>query len=628
MGEGESLAAGALSATLVGADLRFVRWGDLEVVRRIYVAVRDADWNTIPAEYSPVDLQADPDRFTVRFAARHRYRGLDYQWLGTIAGSADGVLSYEMDGVASGFPYNRIGLNIHHPLAISAGRQVRANGPSGSYEGVMPDLVGQQRIEAGIIHALFPPFDALDFDLDDGRSLRFAFEGEVFETEDQRNWTDANFKTYGQSLLQGLPREARPGERLRQKVTLRIDGPAMPRQREEQVTIELAPAGDARLPRIGLGLASDAAGLTEREASRLRALRLDHLRVDVHIAAPGAEAEFNAGLQAARRLGTALELALFVDRDSVDRLSWLAQALGEAPVARVLVFDGTGVVTTPAVLVERVRDRLSAAAPRALFAGGTNQFFAELNRVRPEVERMQAASFSLSPQVHACDDSALVENLEGQSEVLRAARAFADSKPIVVSPITLIARGGPFPAGPPEPGGLPPQVDLRQASLLGAGWTAASLARMAGAADSVTYYETVGWRGVIESDSGSPLPERFPSRPGTVFPLYHVFADVAEWKGAATREGRSSDPLAVQVLAAQHDATTSVLAVNLSQSRRRIRLGPLDRGDVRTRRLNAGTLAEATTDPERFRGRHERARVEGRVLTADLEPFEVLRIDA
>jgi hypothetical protein len=327
-------------------------------------------------------------------------------------------------------------------------------------------------------------------------------------------------------------------------------------------------------------------------------------------------------------VGTALELAIFVDDDSLERLSWLAQALVGAPVARVLVFEGIGVVTTPGALVERVRDRLSRVAPRAVFAGGTNQFFAELNRVRPEVLRAQAVSFSLSPQVHLSDDSALVENLEGQSEVLRAARAFAGSRPIVVSPITLVARGGPFPAGPPEPGGLPPQVDVRQASLLGAAWTAASLARLARGAASLTYYETVGWRGVIESDAGSPLPERFPSRPGMVFPVYHVFADVAEWKGAAVPEGRSSNPLAVQVLAVQRGATTNLLLANLSPTRQRIRIGPLDGTEVRTRRLNAATLAEASTEPDHFRVRRERERVEGRAFTTDLEPFEVLRIDA
>ena len=48
---------------------------------------------------------------------------------------------------------------------------------------------------------------------------------------------------------------------------------------------------------------------------------------------------------------------------------------------------------------------------------------------------------------------------------------------------------------------------------------------------SATYYETTGWRGVMETAQGSPLPELFPSLPGGVFPLYHVFADLTEGEG-------------------------------------------------------------------------------------------------
>ena len=36
--------------------------------------------------------------------------------------------------------------------------------------------------------------------------LRFAFEGELFELEDQRNWTDASFKTYPTPVALSDPR--------------------------------------------------------------------------------------------------------------------------------------------------------------------------------------------------------------------------------------------------------------------------------------------------------------------------------------------------------------------------------------------------------------------------------------
>ena len=113
---------------------------------------------------------------------------------------------------------------------------------------------------------------------------------------------------------------------------------------------------------------------------------------------------------------------------------------------------------------------------------------------------------------------------------------------MIVSPVTFIGRSGPFPAGPPRDDGLPPTVEVRQASLFGAAWTVGSIKALAeiGAA-SVTYFETTGWKGIVERDEGSPMPDRFPSTPGSVFPLYHVFADVADWKEGELLQARSND---------------------------------------------------------------------------------------
>ena len=52
----------------------------------------------------------------------------------------------------------------------------------------------------------------------------------------------------------------------------------------------------------------------------------------------------------------------------------------------------------------------------------------------------------------------------------------------------------------------------------------------------------------MESEAGPPLPERFPSRPGQVFPMFHVFADVNEFRGGEVLPSRSTRPLAVDGL--------------------------------------------------------------------------------
>ena len=50
--------------------------------------------------------------------------------------------------------------------------------------------------------------------------MRFA--GDVFEMEDQRNWTDASYKTYCTPLALPFPVEIPEGARISQSVTLTL----------------------------------------------------------------------------------------------------------------------------------------------------------------------------------------------------------------------------------------------------------------------------------------------------------------------------------------------------------------------------------------------------------------------
>ena len=206
--------AGPLVAQLEGADLRYVRLGDVELVRRLYVAVRDQNWGTVPMTLSNVELDAREDSFRLIFDARHTEREVDFRWRGELAGGADGSLDYSLDGVAeSDFRYNRIGFCILHP-AENAGRRYRARTPDGMLEDTLPDTIGVQRIVDGLPAPIFPSFEELEVEVAGGLWARFELEGDLFEMEDQRNWTDASFKTYSTPLRLGFPHEGNKGARI------------------------------------------------------------------------------------------------------------------------------------------------------------------------------------------------------------------------------------------------------------------------------------------------------------------------------------------------------------------------------------------------------------------------------
>jgi hypothetical protein len=92
--------------------------------------------------------------------------------------------------------YSRIGFCVLHPYRETRGRPYRARTPDGDISGEFPHLIGPQRFEGGTYHPLFPSFDRLEIDLEAGGTVQFEFEGDLWEDEDQRNWTDASFKTY------------------------------------------------------------------------------------------------------------------------------------------------------------------------------------------------------------------------------------------------------------------------------------------------------------------------------------------------------------------------------------------------------------------------------------------------
>jgi D-apionolactonase len=630
--ERRTLRAGPVTAQLEGRDLRYVRIGGVEVVRRLYVAVRDENWGTIPGEPTNVALEIAEDRFRVCFDVRHRERGVDFTWRGEITGAPDGTITYSMDGAAgAAFRYNRIGFCVLHPPRESAGRPYRGETPNGPIQGTLPLAIGPQRIEDGTIFALFPAVSRLTIDLG-GVMARFDFDGDLFEMEDQRNWTDDSFKTYSTPLALPFPRDARPGQAIRQRVTVSLTGVPEPASAGDgEPRLELGEPLGRGLPPIGLGISSHGGPLSPREIELLRKLRLDHLRVDLRLRDRGYPDALARAAQECEALGCALELAVFVTDDAGAELAGLAARLPSSPpISRFLLFHENE-ASTAARWIRLARERLAGVAAGAAFAGGTNVYFTDLNRNRPEIDAMDAVAYSINPQVHAFDEASLGETLAAQAATVTSARSFCGDRPLIVSPVTLRPRFNPNATGPepePAPGELPPQVDPRQMSLFGAAWTLGSVKYLAESrAASVTYYETTGWRGVMETEAGPPLPDRFPSDAGMVFPLYHVLADLVEGNPGELLACHSSDRLAVDGIAFRAGGALRVLAANMTPAGQRVTIGPLPNGRAMIRCLDAGTALAAMADPERFRSGMVTAAVRDGQLVVDLAPYAVARID-
>jgi len=452
-----------------------------------------------------------------------------------------------MDGEAeSGFEYAKIGLCIHHPLA-TVGRLYRGDTRDGAVAGRFGAAIAPQIHVGEIDLPVFPPVTALTIAQSDAVSFELSFDGERFELEDQRNWSDASFKSYSLPADLGYRFHAAAGERLRDAVTITVQGDvsAAPASTGGPVVVELFGATERGMPRVGLAFGGRQAG--SEELRLLRAARPSHLRGDIHLAREGWSEQLGHADAEAARFACPLELAIVLAEDPERELAALAAKLPAltTTVARVIVLRESEEATRP-LWIAAARGQLGPLLANVPFFGGTGANFNELNRNRECVTGADGVAYSLNPQVHAFDDLSLMENIAGQPEALSTLRTFA-SLPVAVSPIAL---------RPPSA-----RADPRQSTQFAAAWTLASIAALSRAgADSLTYFETTGARGIVD---GGP------------YPVYDVFVTLGEWSDGALVDLNISDELSVGGLACVVDGQTVVALANLTDEPREVevRLG-------------------------------------------------------
>jgi hypothetical protein len=625
------LRAGPLTAVFEDGNLRYIRFGAREVLRHVYAAVRDRNWGTAPAAVSGLKIDDGRSRFTISYDALYRLRDIEFTARITITGEKDGSIVWTFAGKAlTAFLKNRIGFCVLHPVAECAGRPCSVRKIDGELvQGRFPlDIAPHQPFLdfRGIVHEVLP-----------GLRATVLFEGDVFEMEDHRNWTDASYKTYSTPLRLPFPVEVKAGTEIRQKVILRLSGKPdrAPESPDPVVRLAIAPGSDSRLPKLGLELPSHGNGPGELEVRRLKALRLSHFRAGIDFSRGRHEAVLDFARRHAAALHLPAELAITLSARPDEDLAALASALNHSPlpVARVLVFKDKEPASN-ASWVSLARRHLAPILPGAAFIGGTNAYFTELNRNRPDPAPLDGVCFSVNPQVHAFDNGSLAENAAAQADVVRSARKLFPGKTVHVTPVTLKPRFNPAATGPeppPAPGELPRQVDPRQMSLFGAGWTLASLKYLAEAgADSVTYYETTGWRGVMETAQGSPLPRLFQSLPGAVFPLWFVLEAAAAFSGGEVLPSVSRRPLDVEILVLRKVGMMRVLIANLTPDAQTITLSTrgLPRA-MKFRSLDESNVERAMLDPEWLLAAKPYAlEVTGAWLSMELAPFGLLQLDS
>ena len=476
-----------------GDEVADIRWDGVLLLRAIRPVVRDRDWNTVPVRVLEETAVEVGPALVCRRSLAFEAEGVDY--VGRLElRLEDDDLVVAFDGEArAAFERNRVGLVVLHP-AVCAGTPVDVRHPDGRLEaGRWPTAISP--------HQPFTDVAGFAWEVD-GVAAELSLSGDVFETEDQRNWTDASFKTYSTPLSLPFPVPLAPGDRCRQSARLRASGspavhPAPPRDR---VQVSTQVVGTVLPVSLGAALyppAAAVAGLgTGIEAVLVELTGAEDLWPAL-LATAGAQAE---------ALGAGLDVRVVTAEPGAVRRA--VALLADRPVLRLAAFDPDRHLSS-SPLWTALRDEAGRRGLPATLLGGTRAHFTELNRLQHEMPADAGAlTFSLTPQMHATEVPHILDSLATQRTVVENAVRIADGRPLHVGPVTLARRFNAVATGPrPDPATEAARaVDPLLDTDLAAAWTLASVAALSilGVA-GLTYYETAGPRGLLRPDQ-TPRP--------------------------------------------------------------------------------------------------------------------------
>lgn len=596
------LRAGPLSAELEAGNLRYIRFDGAEVLRAVSFIVRDKDWGTYSPEISEPEVEETNDSFVVTYTARTADDDQAFSYQARIEGSADGTLVFSARGVAeTDFVTNRTGFVILHPIDGVAGEPVEITH--------VDDRVVEGRFPE-IIDPLQPMKDLrkLVHTSPEGLKVSCLMEGDTYEMEDQRNWTDASYKTYVRPLALPWPYTLTSGESLEQKITVTVSGTAKAASGGDAVRVELgAAAGEA--PQLGLGIAPENVEGALAQADVIAEMNPAHL-ICHHDPRKGHDAATLARqVELARRIGAESWLeAVIVSVDGFeDEVAALGRTVADmgAPFETVMVSPAPdlkctlpGSVWPETPPADALADATRKAFPGKRIGGGMFSYFTELNRKRPPTETLDLITFTTSSLVHAGDDRSVTEAIQALPAIASSAVAIADGKPLSVGPSAMGMRDNPYGEAPKQnPDNIRQAMnwnDPRQRGLLGAAWTLGYFASMAyGGASAVALGEPVGPHGAVHAKTGFDQP--WYDRHGGVYPVYHVLRGVAALGGQPLVGLRVSRPDLIQGLAVDTGAGPEIWLANLSADPVQVDLAP---EPTAAATLDAESFVDAASSPD------------------------------
>lgn len=609
---GRVLKAGPMQVEFDNGQLRYLKVHDVEVLRAIGFLVRDENWGTYIPKISGLQIDERKDGFSISFHAVCSRPGQEISYDAVIEGRPDGNL--EFSGTAmpkTDFLTARTGFVVLHPLKGVAGEPAVAEHVDGKIENSrFPPLVNPIQP--------FLNLRALTHEVLPGLKATVRMEGDTFETEDHRNWTDASFKTYVRPLALPWPYTLKAGEPVKQSVTVALTGKSkgVSSGRSAQgIDITLGKATRQKLLPIGLGVPAEEVDHSIRNLDliKLAGPRILQCHFDPRENHGLKELYGYRVLAEATGADVVLEIIVVSVDNYQKELLGVAKMVSQAglklsAVAVCPVGDLKSVLPggdrPPAPPLEDLYKATRKAFPGIELGGGMFSFFTELNRKRPPADKLDFAMNTTCPIVHAADDRSVMETLEALPYQVKTAKTFLGKTPHRVGPSAIGCRDNPhgetFTPNPDNERICLVKADPRSRGLFGAAWLLGYIATFShtGIA-ALTVGASTGPLGVIYRKTQDRQPYYDTIAGPAVFPTYHVVSGLMNSSGQTLVDAISSDDQKVRCLAHRGNKGTTLWVANLTAENQKVNIDG-GKGAMVGTVLDESSFSLATTNPRNF----------------------------
>jgi hypothetical protein len=501
------------------------------------------------------------------------------------------------------FVTNRAGFVVLHPAWLAGQKLKVTHVDDREEETRFPERISPSQ----------PVFDirALSHEVAPGLWATCRMEGDTFEMEDQRNWTDASYKTYVRPLALPWMYTLAKGSRHEQSVRLSLTGggAAGGARLSGAIALELGQDLPLRVPELGVALPHDEIEAASAAIDALRVLKPRFLVCHADMRDSAALSEFERIRQAgeATEAKMVIEVVVPDEADAIASLEAVATAAKRAPgdrCGRRLQRRRPEIVAAGAKRPEKPTIEDIAAAAREVFpgvklGGGMLSTFTELNRKRPKAALFDFITHTTCSIVHASDDRSVMETLETLPAIIASTRAMIGEKPYRIGLSAIAARMNPYGKGvadnPANGRVCLTNRDPRQRGLFNAAWTLGYLAACAyGGVTSVAIGALVGPLGFVHHHATGHSRPYFDSIDGiALYPAFHVMADLARGVGRHLVATPSSELRKVARLAWREGTHIVLWLANLTADPLTIRMSGFEDVPLQASVLDSSAFEQA-----------------------------------